>query len=74
MLVENSLEIIKQKEKAYKLKGFLEKSKKFAKNKKSYNKLIKVINDFINCNITDKSIYTKYEYMRTTIEWLQLDK
>lgn len=61
--------LIDAKIKATKLKQFIEtthKKNKIKANKK-YKTTLKSINDFLKCNLTDKSIYSKYEKMRTEL-------
>ena len=61
--------IVKEKEKAIKLKDIILKvEKKIKKKTKNSRKLVKAIDEFTRCNITNKAIFSKYEYMKTVVE------
>ena len=69
MNIQYELKLIAYKEKVYKLKMFMEQTHKKTKVKtKHYDKVLNAINNFLKCNLSDKSIFSKYEVVKNLID------
>ena len=66
---EKLQKIVAEKHKATKLKAIIQNvEKKIKKKTKNSRKLVKAIDDFVGCAISNKAIYTKFEYMKNVME------
>ena len=72
---EKLQKIVEEKEKATKLKGIIQGVEKRIKKKtKNSRKLVKAIDSFVACNLSNKAIYSKYEYLRNVMESMGYDE